>query len=215
MSGKKQASVLIEFIPFICTSAIWGQSCFLIHLASCTLPAPQQLGLGEAWGGAATSTGWHGSQLVLGALIHLWRPAITDGCFIPCLLIWQDVFSFHSMLFITRKKKIAMSRSLWWRSISKTWSPAPTQTFSFLRKEVSGKARPLPPTMGCSTSRGEPGSLNSCWLTMQPPGPPPEIWDQRRNFTGPCQPHSAPKPIWVAIASLTWHEVDIRQLSKN
>ena len=57
MSGKKQASVLTEFIPFICTSAIWGQSCFLIHLASCTLPAPQQLGLGEAWGGAATSTG--------------------------------------------------------------------------------------------------------------------------------------------------------------
>ena len=91
MSGKKQASVLTEFIPFICTSAIWGQSCFLIHLASCTLPAPQQLGLGGAWGGAATSTGSHGSQLVLGALIHIRRPEIAGGCDLSCLLIWQEV----------------------------------------------------------------------------------------------------------------------------
>ena len=43
-----QASGLTEFIPFICTSAIWGQSCFLVHLkvwqmaAACIDPAPQQ-----------------------------------------------------------------------------------------------------------------------------------------------------------------------------
>ena len=106
MSGKKQASVLTEFIPFICTSAIWGQSCFLIHLASCTLPAPQQLGLGGAWGGATTSTGSHGSQLVLGALIHLWRPAIADGCFIPCLLIWQGHIFISQYVVHYQKKKL-------------------------------------------------------------------------------------------------------------
>ena len=32
-----QASGLNKFIPFTCTSAIWGQSCFLAHLASCRL----------------------------------------------------------------------------------------------------------------------------------------------------------------------------------
>ena len=37
-----QASGLIEFIPFIHTSAIWGQSCCHVHLASCIAPAPQQ-----------------------------------------------------------------------------------------------------------------------------------------------------------------------------
>ena len=43
-----QASGLTECIPFIRTSAIWGQSCFFIHLkewqmaASRIPPAPQQ-----------------------------------------------------------------------------------------------------------------------------------------------------------------------------
>ena len=40
--GKMHASRLAEFIPFICTSALCGQSCFLVHLASCISPAPQQ-----------------------------------------------------------------------------------------------------------------------------------------------------------------------------
>ena len=31
---------------------------------------------------------------VLGALVHIWRPEITDGCDIS-LLIWQEIFSFH------------------------------------------------------------------------------------------------------------------------
>jgi len=34
------------FTPFICISRVWGQSCFLIHLASCIPPAPQQ----STWG---------------------------------------------------------------------------------------------------------------------------------------------------------------------
>ena len=35
MYGKMKAPGLTEFTPFLCTSAIWGQSCFLVHLASC------------------------------------------------------------------------------------------------------------------------------------------------------------------------------------
>lgn len=40
--------------------------------------------------GAAASTG-----SVLGALIHIWRLEIATGCDIPCLLICQEIFSFH------------------------------------------------------------------------------------------------------------------------
>ena len=32
---------------------------------------------------------------VLGALIHIWRSEIIDGYGISCLLMWQDLFSFH------------------------------------------------------------------------------------------------------------------------
>ena len=35
---------------------------------------------------------------VLGALIHIWMPEIADGCDISCLLIWQEIFSFHIAL---------------------------------------------------------------------------------------------------------------------
>ena len=35
---------------------------------------------------------------VLGALIHNWRPEITDGGDISCLLIWQEIFSFHKLM---------------------------------------------------------------------------------------------------------------------
>ena len=35
---------------------------------------------------------------VWGALIHIWRPDIADGCDISCLLIWQEIFSFHIIL---------------------------------------------------------------------------------------------------------------------
>ena len=31
----------------------------------------------------------------MGALIHIWRPEIAEGCDISCLLIWQEIFSFH------------------------------------------------------------------------------------------------------------------------
>ena len=33
-----------------------------------------------------------------GAIIHIWRPEITDGCDISCLLIWQEIFSHKKQL---------------------------------------------------------------------------------------------------------------------
>ena len=51
MYGKTQTSGLAEFIPFIGTSAIWGQPCPLVHLASCIPPAPQQ----SLWGMVASA----------------------------------------------------------------------------------------------------------------------------------------------------------------
>ena len=87
MYGKTKASGLTEFIPFIFTSAIWGHSCFLVHLASCIPPAPQQ----SSWRVAASD----GSQF-WGALIHIWKPEITDSCDISYLLIQKEIFSFHA-----------------------------------------------------------------------------------------------------------------------
>ena len=34
---------------------------------------------------------------VLGDLIHIRRPEITDGCDISCLLLWQEIFSRNSL----------------------------------------------------------------------------------------------------------------------
>ena len=148
MYEKKQASVLTEFVPFICTSAIWGQSCFIIHLASCILPAPQQLGWGDRGGGPTTSTGSHRSQLVLGALIHLWRREIADGCFISCLLIWQEIFSFHSMLLINRKKNCYV-KVIVMKKPFKDLISSPNPDLQLPQERISGMARPLPATTGC------------------------------------------------------------------
>ena len=35
--------------------------------------------------------------LYVGALIDIWRPEIADGHDISCLLIWQQIFSFHKV----------------------------------------------------------------------------------------------------------------------
>ena len=55
---------------------------------SCIPLAPQQ----SPWRVGGNSI--HGIT-VLGALIHIWRPEIADGCDISYLLIWQEIFSFH------------------------------------------------------------------------------------------------------------------------
>ena len=93
MYGEMQASGLTEFIPFKCTSAVWGHPCSLVHLASCIPPAPQQSPLGVA------------VSALSGALIHIWRPEIADGCDISCLLIWQEMFSFHTRVHQGFKKQ--------------------------------------------------------------------------------------------------------------
>ena len=67
MYGKMQESGLIEIIPLICTSAIWGQRPVLSH---------------PEGSGCTVEVGFHG----------LWF----DGCNIVCLLIWQVTFSVHS-----------------------------------------------------------------------------------------------------------------------
>ena len=63
MYEKMQASGLTEFIPFICISAIWGQPCFLVHLASCIPPAPQLSPCGVAASAAS----------------QFWKPSFTFG----------------------------------------------------------------------------------------------------------------------------------------
>ena len=85
-------SGLTEFIPFICTSAICGQSLFLVHLFSC---------IPSSFSAVTTGSGNIPWIQVLGALIHIWRPEITDGCDIFCLLIWQDTFSFHTCILLS------------------------------------------------------------------------------------------------------------------
>ena len=80
-----QVSGLAGLVPFISTSATWSNpvSLFTLRIGRWLLQSP--------WKAAASA----GS--VLGALIHIWWPEITDGCDISCLLIWQEIFSFHSV----------------------------------------------------------------------------------------------------------------------
>ena len=72
MYWKRQASGLTEFTPFMCTSAIWGQSCFLVHLVSCIPPAPL-----NHHGRGGVSIHW---IAVWAAFNHIWRPGNTNGC---------------------------------------------------------------------------------------------------------------------------------------
>ena len=81
-----QASGLPECMPFVCTSAVWGQSGFLGHVSSCIPPAPRQ----------ARGVWQLTLDRSLGRLIHIWRPEITDGGGISCLLIWQKILAFHN-----------------------------------------------------------------------------------------------------------------------
>ena len=75
MYGKMQASGLPELILFICTSAIWANSVFLVYLASCILPAPTPSSSAVTVGGGSIHV-----ITVLGVLILICRPEIADGC---------------------------------------------------------------------------------------------------------------------------------------
>ena len=90
-----QASGLTGFIPSTYSSAIWGQPWFPVHLMERQMAAdciPQLLSNHHAGGGSIPSI------TVLGALIHIWRPEIANGCDISCLLIWQEIFSFQKLM---------------------------------------------------------------------------------------------------------------------
>ena len=52
-------------------------------------PSSKAITLGR---GAGSSFCW---IAVLVALIHIWKPGITDSCDISCLLIRQEIFSLH------------------------------------------------------------------------------------------------------------------------
>ena len=94
MCGKMQASGLTGFNPSIRSSAIWGNPVSLFTLSSSRqlLPAFPQLFSHTMEGGSIPRI------KDLGALIHIWRPEITDGCDISCLLMWQEIFSFHKLV---------------------------------------------------------------------------------------------------------------------
>ena len=120
------ASGLTEFIPSICTSAIWGQSCFLDHLKEwriCYLHSPSSSAITMRGG----SIHW---IPVLGALIHIWRPEITDGSDIFCLFIWQEIFSFHSVMSLFFELLLfnfsAVSDSLWPHGLRHAGLPCPS-----------------------------------------------------------------------------------------
>ena len=92
-----QASGLPGFIPFICTSAIWGQCCFLAHLAFCIPPAPQP----SPWGMAA-STG-----------LQFWEPSFTfEGqkllMSVTFLIYWYGRRYFHFRVIMWEPEKVYM-----------------------------------------------------------------------------------------------------------
>ena len=82
---KTQASGLTDFLPFICFSAVWGQSCFLVHLASCISPAPQHL----PWGVAASSG------------LQFWLPLFTFGSQKSLMAVTVMKSFSHAWLFET------------------------------------------------------------------------------------------------------------------
>ena len=102
-----QASGLTEFLPFICTSAIWGQILFLVYIlhslftlrsgrcgAWLLLAFPQAHEQSLCGMAASAGSGLQALCSFLGALIHVWSPEITDGCDISCPQIWQEIFHF-------------------------------------------------------------------------------------------------------------------------
>ena len=73
------------------------KSCSLFILRSSRwLPpaSPTPTPASSSWKVVA-SAGSQALCFILEALIHPWRPEITDGCESSCPSIWQEIFSFH------------------------------------------------------------------------------------------------------------------------
>ena len=62
----------------------------LFPSSPCFLPSSRSSAVTMGGGSILWITVW-------GALIHIWRPEIADGCDMSCLLIWQEIFSFHKV----------------------------------------------------------------------------------------------------------------------
>ena len=88
MYGKMQESGLTEITPWICTSAIWGQSLLLSHPEFLPgAPCGWLQELTARWQVFFSSlNSFRARQLTDCGL------AIADDCDILCLLIWQAIF---------------------------------------------------------------------------------------------------------------------------
>ena len=64
----------------------------------CCLHSSERLSNHHTGQGKGGNLCWIALCSVLRALTHMWRPEIADGCDISCLLIWQEITSFHSSL---------------------------------------------------------------------------------------------------------------------
>ena len=80
-----QASGRPAFIPFLCTQV---SGPILFPTSPCFLHSPSSPAITVRGGSVLWIAVW-------GALIHIWRPEIAEGCDISYLLIWQEMFSFH------------------------------------------------------------------------------------------------------------------------
>ena len=86
-----QASGFTEFTPFICTTAIWGQILFLVYILSsfrsgrcvvgdCFLLSPLPMSSSAITVGGSGRCCITGIDCVWGALIHVQKPEVADGC---------------------------------------------------------------------------------------------------------------------------------------
>ena len=96
-----QASGLTEFIAFIYAPHVSGSVLFPSSPYFLHFPSPSAVTV------VPGSIRW---IAVLGGLIHIWRPEITDVCDISHLLIWQEIFSFHSIMWEPEKVYMQMLR---------------------------------------------------------------------------------------------------------
>ena len=90
-----QASGLTEIIPFICIPAFWGQVPFLVQLKEWQMATSAFPLSSSAVIMVSGTICWIS---VLGALIHIWRPEITNSCDISCLLTCLEIFSFYIII---------------------------------------------------------------------------------------------------------------------
>lgn len=82
--GRCKSLGIIEVIPSICVSAIWGQHpIFLISQSPSTQLLSNHCGVrGGGVGGEVASAESQALFSLLGALVHIWRPEIAVGCYI-------------------------------------------------------------------------------------------------------------------------------------